>query len=776
MSLTGILKLLNPTRSLRARLGLFFGGLSLTLAILIAITLGNSARRHAEHAAAESLSSASAHMTYLLGNWLAERYEDIHVLAQLPPVRDAAGPPDRQQILEEYRRDYPGYAWLGLLTRDNQLLWSTTPEIAHPAPPPTTQPFIGGVRRLSTPLPDDFNVATGRQNQKLSRVLDLVVPVTDTNGQTWGMLWACLDWAWAEEVRESLEATLPVGQQENIVVARPDGTVLLGPAFLPRKLPAALVRPAPRGGVAEVQTWPDGRSYLTAVVHSTPHGHAPEFPYVVIARQPTDLAFAGPRGLERTMATGGIAVGLVFAGLGWALAARVAHPLTAIANAAERMRAGESNVQIPATANRDEVGALAESLRNLIAELHGTQSQLALARDEAESASRAKDRFLAVLSHELRTPLTPILMSLSQMKTEKMPEELRHDLEMIRRNADLEARLIDDLLDTTRIASGKLRLERQPADVHAILRYAMDTCQPDARGKGVSLVAYADAGEHFASADPARLEQILWNLLKNAIKFTPAGGTITVSTRNAMIPLESENGDAKSEQAIVIDVKDTGIGIPPASLPYIFQPFEQGDSKITSRFGGLGLGLAISKSLAESHGGSLAAFSGGADQGSTFTLTLPVLPARSERGNDSDESPSLPARPSPGSSSLRILLVEDHADTANLLARLLRSRGHTVATAGSVSAACAAAASATFDLVISDLGLPDGSGTDVMRCVRTFPHPPRGIAVSGYGTDADKRMTREAGFDAHLTKPIKLADLEPLLRVSRHNGMEPDGG
>jgi CheY-like chemotaxis protein len=331
---------------------------------------------------------------------------------------------------------------------------------------------------------------------------------------------------------------------------------------------------------------------------------------------------------------------------------------------------------------------------------------------------------------------------------------------MIRRNVDLEARLIDDLLDTTRIASGKLRLNRQPTDVHEVLRYAVDTCKPDAEAKGVVIEVRAEAAEHRASADAARLEQVFWNLIKNAIKFTPAGGTITVRSRNET-PADGLAA-LSAGPALVIDVTDTGIGIPAENLRHIFRPFEQGDPGITRQFGGLGLGLAISKSLAESHGGSLTASSPGPHQGSTFTVTLPTLRAPAGVPAEAPAGPEGEARHPP----LRILLVEDHADTARLLARILRARGHTVTTAGSVAEALAASAGAgaPFDLVISDLGLPDGSGVEVMRRLRsTQPNPPRGVAVSGYGTDADKQMTREAGFEAHLTKPIKVADLDAVL-------------
>jgi PAS domain S-box-containing protein len=373
------------------------------------------------------------------------------------------------------------------------------------------------------------------------------------------------------------------------------------------------------------------------------------------------------------------------------------------------------------------------------------------AREEAEAANRAKDRFLAVLSHELRTPLTPVLAEVSAMLEEpSTPELVRPLLEMTRRNVELEARLIDDLLDLNRIIQGKLRLDRKVVDAHTLILEALDICRGgiDAARLQVELDLLAPC--HHVEADAARLQQVAWNLIKNAVKFTPPGGFIAIRSRN-------DSGK------LVVEVSDTGVGIEPAVLSSIFDAFEQGDNTVTQRFGGLGLGLAIGRSLAEAHCGKLRASSPGIGQGATFTLELPTV-----------ESPTRPledASPNTGTSEarfagpLRILLVEDNLDTLRVMDRLLTKKGHAVISADSVQAALRLAQGHEFDLLISDLGLADGSGLDLIRkLAESRPSLIPGIALSGYGMDEDLRRSRDAGFLEHLIKPVDFPSLEAAIR------------
>jgi PAS domain S-box-containing protein len=393
-----------------------------------------------------------------------------------------------------------------------------------------------------------------------------------------------------------------------------------------------------------------------------------------------------------------------------------------------------------------------------ISERKRTEREMERARAAAEAMNTAKDQFLATLSHELRTPLTPVLAVISGLEqSDRLSSEIRDDFVMMRRNIELEARLIDDLLDLTRISRGKLELDRHDLDLRAVLEHAVQTsCGEEIASGRRGVELDLAAADHRLWGDGPRLTQVFWNLLNNAVKFTPEGGTVRVRSR----------AEGDGAQRLVVEVSDTGVGIEPEVLPRIFDAFEQGEVSVTRRFGGLGLGLAITKAIVGLHGGDITALSEGRDRGATFVVSLPVgprplhLPAPDERREEAASVPQ-PAR--------RILLVEDHADTAEALAELLRGRGHEVTVAGSVERALATAEEMAksgpdaLDLVISDLGLPDGSGQELMRelASRFGLH---GIALSGYGMEEDVRRSHEAGFDRHLTKPVNLQALESAIQ------------
>ncbi|HVR96758.1 MAG TPA: ATP-binding protein [Thermoanaerobaculia bacterium] len=371
------------------------------------------------------------------------------------------------------------------------------------------------------------------------------------------------------------------------------------------------------------------------------------------------------------------------------------------------------------------------------------------ARRVAEAANQAKDHFLATLSHELRTPLTPVLAAVASLERDERFAAARNTLAQIRRNVELEARLIDDLLDLTRIVRGKLELRPEATDLRAVLEHTIQVCCAGEAGR-LRLVTDLEAEDLWIWADGSRLTQVFWNLLKNAVKFTPAGGTITVRLRR------------EDEGWLAAEVTDTGRGIDPAALSRIFDAFEQTDPRITREFGGLGLGLAVSRAIVELHGGKLTAASEGEGTGATFTVRLPVgLVPRSEEPRP--EAAIRNARPG-AARPLHLLLVEDHPDTAEVMAELLREKGHQVTVAGTVSAALAAArAGRTFDVVVSDLGLPDGNGLDLMREL-SGRYGLKGIALSGYGMEEDVRRSLEAGFQRHITKPVLPNVLDEVLR------------
>ena len=364
---------------------------------------------------------------------------------------------------------------------------------------------------------------------------------------------------------------------------------------------------------------------------------------------------------------------------------------------------------------------------------------------QAQDASRAKDDFLATISHELRTPLTPVLLTAtSLLQSPKLHDSLRDEVEMIERSVELEAKLIDDLLDLTRIARGQVKVHFEVRDVHRLLADVVGLCREQIREKGIQIEVITGAAEHHVWGDAARLQQIFWNIVQNAVKFSPQGGKIEVRT-------------ASTTSRLRVDIRDEGVGIAPEVLTRLFQAFEQGDHHRSRSFGGgLGLGLAIAKGLVDLHGGSLSVVSSGVGKGSTFTVTLSTVPVEVRL------QLARPTRVEPAARPLRLLVVEDHQPTLQVMTSLLQSIRHQVKTASDLAGARRLAETHVFDLVVSDIGLPDGSGLDLMLELRTR-YGLAGIAVSGYGMDEDLKRSREAGFSEHLVKPVGLEQLKDAI-------------
>ena len=396
------------------------------------------------------------------------------------------------------------------------------------------------------------------------------------------------------------------------------------------------------------------------------------------------------------------------------------------------------------------------------AELRASQAQLrdALdaaqqARADAEQAGRMKDEFLANLSHELRTPLNAILGWAAILAAgPDDADDLRDGLDAIQRNARAQTRIIEDLLDMSRIIGGKVRLDVRPTDLPAAVREATDTVRPAADAKGVTVDVSLDPAIGPIAADPDRLQQVLWNLLSNAIKFTPRHGRVGVAVRHLRSHLE-------------VSVTDTGQGIPAAFLPYVFDRFRQVDGSTTRRHGGLGLGLAIAKQLVELHGGSIRADSPGVGQGATFTVTLPVhaVPPLTPKAAAA-QAPPAPVAPGTTAADLtgvRVLVVDDEPDAREMVRRLLAGCGAGVATADSADAAVAAMEAGPVDVLVSDIGLPGEDGYSLIRRVRGLLPAANAVvpavALTAYARPEDRARTIAAGYQAHLAKPVEPAEL-----------------
>jgi signal transduction histidine kinase len=404
---------------------------------------------------------------------------------------------------------------------------------------------------------------------------------------------------------------------------------------------------------------------------------------------------------------------------------------------------------------REARARLEELNRELQQRVEERTAELTRRNEELAEANRAKDVFLATLSHELRTPLTPVLGWVNLLKTGALDQAtVAQALDTIERNARLQARLVDDLLDISRIVTGKLQFEREPVDLNAVVRAAIETMRGQALLRGIELKALLATAPVIVQGSPVRLEQVILNLLSNAIKFTESGGRVTVSV-----------GQFGADASVMVE--DTGLGIEAEFLPHVFDRFRQADGSTTRQQGGLGLGLAIVNALAKLHGGFVNAESDGLGHGSRFTFTMP-------RGVDSMDERDVQAYKAQDMPLESVLVVEDSPDTLLLLNVLFEQRGCRVLSAESAAEALDIATRETPDIIISDIGMPEMNGYELLSSLRALPGMADvpAVAISGYAMNEDKERALAAGFTAHMAKPV---DPDKLFELAQRLASKSSG-
>jgi signal transduction histidine kinase/ActR/RegA family two-component response regulator len=430
----------------------------------------------------------------------------------------------------------------------------------------------------------------------------------------------------------------------------------------------------------------------------------------------------------------------------------VARPIAALAGTARDIADRGDYSLRAANPSRDEIGVLVQAFNRMLDEIQASQRERAELLDREQQANRLKDEFLATLSHELRTPLNAIVGWVHLLRRGQLPpDESKHALERIDRNAHAQARLVQDLLDVSRITTGKLLLDIHEMDLVTVALNAIDACRPAADARHVALVSHF-TGTFPTMGDPDRLQQVLWNLISNAVRFTPAGGTVTVSI-------------SRASDTDTIQVGDNGAGIEPQFIPYMFEPFRQADAASTRSHGGLGIGLTIVRRLTEMHGGAVSVASDGPGKGATLTVTLPV------RRTPASMLP--PMRQQQRVASLAeatVLVVEDDQDTLELLESTLKLAGAKPIGARSVGDAMRAIDGRTIDALVSDIAMPGQDGYTLMTLLkdRLGPAMPDvSVALTAYAGRADRERALEAGFREHLAKPVNpdilIQTLEDLL-------------
>jgi signal transduction histidine kinase/CheY-like chemotaxis protein len=512
-------------------------------------------------------------------------------------------------------------------------------------------------------------------------------------------------------------------------------------------LRAALAR-APEG-------WFHGSTIEGAEVY-TPYNRSSLSGWTVAMGIPAAVVQAGIRRTIWTIGAGAFAAIAVAFLLALALGRRISAPIVVLASAAKAIGRGE-RPEPPDVGRVDEVRDLGRALEEAGAEVRAREEGERRARVEAESANRAKDEFLAVLSHELRTPLNSVYGWARMLQSGECDgERTAHALDVIMRNASAQVQLIDDLLDVSRIVTGKMRLDVRPVDLHAVVEAALDAVRLAAMAKEIRLQRVLDPGAVGVTGDPNRLQQVVWNLLNNAVKFTPKGGRVHVRLQRVNSHVE-------------IVVSDTGRGIDAGTLPYIFERFRQADSTTTRAYQGLGIGLALVRHLIELHGGSVTAQSPGPDKGATFIVKLPVAAAQESAPRDTSPRVHPTARTAPSGTlqqslhGVHVLIVDDDRDNLDLMGSILVGAGGDVRLSTSAADGFRVFREWRPDVLVSDIEMPEEDGYTFIKRVRRLDAADGGktpaVAVTAYGRVEDRLRTLSAGYSMHVPKPVDPAEL-----------------
>ncbi len=642
--LASVASAINPWRSLKARLGLAIGGSTFALSLLAGLAIGHTVKIREEASIGHSLAKLAYQMADKLDRGMFERYRDIQILSSLDPVRTAGDPSGtRRALLEKLQATYPDYAWIGLTNAQGRVLASTGAllEGQNVSKRPwfsgaQVGPYVGDVHEaklLAKLLPNP--------SQEPLRFVDVAVPVTNAQGRFAGVLGAHLSWTWAREIQRSLLGPSEQQSQVEVLVLNQAGQVLLGaPELQPGKLTSFQAALASQNSY-RVEVWPDGQAYLTGFARSRGYRNYPGLGWTVLVRQPTQIAFAPVRALQLQIFTGTVGLGILFAGLGWLLAGRLADPMLVIAAAADRIRQGQTEVKIPRLQGTDELARLSASLSRLVETLTRQEAELRLELEERQRAEAAlrnsmeevaelqrlgqiKDDFVSTVSHELRSPMASVKMAISMLATalaktgvavsqtanpDSAPCKTARYLQILQDECEREINLLNDLLDLQRLDSGIQPLSLDTILTSDWLVWIAEPFQARTNNRQQRLHVSLAPELPTMTSDSAYLGRILTELLNNACKYTPPGGQITLSAR-------------AQGSRMQIRVSNTGIEIPPEELPRIFDKFYRVSGGDPWHQGGTGLGLSLVQKLARHLQGSIEVESSFGQ--TNFTVELPL--------------------------------------------------------------------------------------------------------------------------------------------------------